>query len=208
MTPDLNQHHTQITLVSGSYPPVTYIRVPHPRTAGGTPFCQSGGLAWRDGPGLDHRVLLGAGPGCWSIRPRGESTAPVALGSGDFTADFAWSRPDPEPVTTIAWRIAHVVMGCFGMRNAAHFGGPPVDPEKFEYAGTAAEALRQLDDGYATWVSGVRSLGPDGLAQPCGPAEGPYADSPMAGLVLHIHREVIHHGAEIALLRDLYRRQG
>ena len=26
----------------------------------------------------------------------------------------------------------------------------------------------------------------------------------MAALVLHIHREVIHHGAEIALLRDLY----
>jgi hypothetical protein len=26
----------------------------------------------------------------------------------------------------------------------------------------------------------------------------------MAGLVLHINREVIHHGAEIALLRDLY----
>jgi hypothetical protein len=30
----------------------------------------------------------------------------------------------------------------------------------------------------------------------------------MAALVLHINREVIHHGAEIALLRDLYVRQG
>jgi hypothetical protein len=29
----------------------------------------------------------------------------------------------------------------------------------------------------------------------------------MATLVLHIHREVIHHGAEIALLRDLFRRR-
>ena len=27
----------------------------------------------------------------------------------------------------------------------------------------------------------------------------------MAALVLHVNREVIHHGAEIALLRDLYR---
>lgn len=26
----------------------------------------------------------------------------------------------------------------------------------------------------------------------------------MIALVLHINREVIHHGAEIALLRDLY----
>ena len=30
----------------------------------------------------------------------------------------------------------------------------------------------------------------------------------MAGLVLHINREAIHHGAEIALLRDLYRGKG
>jgi len=40
-----------------------------------------------------------------------------------------------------------------------------------------------------------------------GPAEGPYAEYPMAALVLHIHREAIHHGAEIALLRDLYLRE-
>ena len=46
------------------------------------------------------------------------------------------------------------------------------------------------------------------LAAPCGPAEGPYADYPKAALVLHIHREVIHHGAEVSLLRDLYRRRG
>jgi hypothetical protein len=29
----------------------------------------------------------------------------------------------------------------------------------------------------------------------------------MAALILHINREAIHHGAEIALLRDLYRWQ-
>jgi hypothetical protein len=27
----------------------------------------------------------------------------------------------------------------------------------------------------------------------------------MAALIAHIHREALHHGAEIALLRDLYR---
>jgi hypothetical protein len=90
------------------------------------------------------------------------------------------------------------------MRNASHFGGPPTDYSTFEYSGTAAGALAQLDAGYAGWVAGVRALSPDELAQPCGPAEGPYAELSMAALVLHIHREVIHHGAEIALLRDLY----
>src|ERR1700683_4427891 len=151
----------------------------------------------------DEEFLWEPVPGCWSVRPRGEGTAPLALGSGDFTADFAWPPPDPAPVTTIPWRIAHIVMGCFGMRNAAHCGGPPVDYETFEYAGTAAQALRQLDDAYAAWIAGVRRLDAEALARPCGPAEGPFAEDPMVTLVLHINRGCIHHGPDISLLRDL-----
>ncbi len=94
------------------------------------------------------------------------------------------------------------------MRVASHFGGPALDWEKFEYADTAAGALAQLDEVYAAWVAGVRGLGNAGLAEPCGPAEGPWAEFSKADLVLHINREAIHHGAEIALLRDLYRGQG
>ena len=43
-----------------------------------------------------------------------------------------------------------------------------------------------------------------GLTRPCGPAEGPFAAEPMATLVLHINREMLHHGAEVPLLRNLY----
>ena len=56
-------------------------------------------------------------------------------------------------------------------------------------------------------MQGVRGLGGEGLTRPCGPAEGPFADYPMAALALHINREVLHHGAEIALLRDLSARR-
>lgn len=140
----------------------------------------------------------------WNVRPRGQSTAPIAAGGGDFTIDFAVPEPDPPPVTTIAWRLGHVIVGVLGMRNANHFGGPEMDYQSFGYAGTAAEALDQLDAAYAAWTDGVRNLGQRGLAAPCGAAEGPFAEYPMAALVLHINREVIHHGAEIALLRDLY----
>jgi len=94
--------------------------------------------------------------------------------------------------------------GVFGSRVADHFGGPPVDYQAFHYAGTAAQALAQLDEVYAEWLVGVNSLGDGGLARPCGPPEGPLAEYPMATLVLHVNREALHHGAEIALLRDLY----
>jgi DinB superfamily len=133
--------------------------------------------------------------GCWSVRPRGDEVA----------IDWEYPQPTPPPVTTIAWRLAHIIVGIFGARTASHFGGPPCDYESFRYAGTAGEALRQLDEAYAAWAKGVRGLDAEALARPCGPAEGPYAALPMAGLVLHINRETIHHGAEIALLRDLYR---
>ena len=52
----------------------------------------------------------------------------------------------------------------------------------------------------------MEALGDEDLTRPCGEAEGPFAAYPFAALVLHINREVIHHGAEICLLRDLYLR--
>jgi hypothetical protein len=144
-------------------------------------------------------------PGMWNVRPRGTSVAPLAAGKGAYTVDFAFPEPDPPPVTTIAWRMAHLTVGVFGMRAAAHFGAPPVDYDSYDYPGDAATALARLDDVYSAWMTGVRGLTPAGLSGPAGSAEGPWADQPMAALVLHINREALHHGAEIALLRDLYR---
>ena len=62
-----------------------------------------------------------------------------------------------------------------------------------------------LDHWYAEWLHGLRSLDAAGLARRCGESEGPFAEYPFAALILHISREVIHHGAELCLLRDLYR---
>ncbi|HEU4567906.1 MAG TPA: DinB family protein [Marmoricola sp.] len=152
----------------------------------------------------DEEYLWEPVPGAWNVRPRGTSPTPQAVGSGAHTIDWAFPEPDPAPLTTIAWRLCHVIVGVLAMRNAGHFGGPPASHDTWEYAGTADGALAQLDDQYARWAAGVAGLDEDALASPCGPSEGPFADEPMAALVLHIHRELIHHGAEIALLRDLY----
>jgi len=143
-------------------------------------------------------------PGAWGVRPRASARTPMAVGGGDLVIDFAFPEPTPPPVTTIAWRIGHLVVGVLGARVAAHFGGPPVDYAGHHYPPTADKALAELDEAYAAWVDGVRGLDEQALAQPCGPTEGPFAERTVAALVLHIHREVIHHGAEIALLRDLY----
>lgn len=156
----------------------------------------------------DDEYLWEPVAGCWSVRRHADAGGTPVHGGGEYGIEFAWPEPDPPPVTTIAWRLAHLIVGVFGQRTASHFGGPPCHPDRFAYAGTAEQALQQLDEAYAGWSAGMGKLDAEGLARPCGPAEGPFAEYPMAALVLHINREAIHHAAEIALLRDLYRNRG
>jgi DinB family protein len=142
-------------------------------------------------------------PGCWTISRRGESSAPVSRGAGEYTMDYAEPPHDREPVTTIAWRLAHLIDG-LGPPAAPHFDGP-AERLATSYPGAADGALRQLDDGYEAWIRDVRGLGTAGLARPQGALSPPeFADEPLAKLVLYTHLEVIHHGAEVCLLRDLY----
>ena len=142
---------------------------------------------------------------CWNLRRRGEERTVVSGGAGEWVLDWAYPEPDPAPVTTIAWRLGHITVGVFGTRNAAHFGGPPISYETAIFPPDAASALTLLDEGYERWKHGVATMDEDRLAQPIGPAEGAFADSPYAALIAHINREVIHHSAEVLLLRDLYR---
>ncbi|GAA2335304.1 DinB family protein [Saccharopolyspora halophila] len=142
-------------------------------------------------------------PDAWSVRPRGTSTAQIQAGSGDFTVDYGYPAPDPAPFTTIAWRLAHVIVGVLAMRNAAHFGAPEASYDSWTYAGDADTALDQLETQLDTWLVGVQGLTEAQLREPVGDKE-PFPELAMADLVLHIHRELIHHLAEISLLRDLY----
>ena len=141
-------------------------------------------------------------PGCWSLRPRDGAT------DGDLGIDGATPAPDPPPVTTIAWRLGHLIVEVLGKRNELHFGGPPADVDTWPYAPNAAAALLQLDDAYDRWVEGVTSLDEPALLQPIGDREQGWEPFPYAALVLHITRELINHGAEVLLLRDLHQRQG
>ncbi|GAA2796390.1 DinB family protein [Crossiella cryophila] len=151
----------------------------------------------------DEEYFFSPVPDAWSVRPRGTAITPLATGGGDFVIDWAYPAPSPAPFSTIAWRLSHVIVGVLAMRNAAHFGAPAVAYDTWEYAGDAATALDQLNTQLDLWLTGVRGLGADGLRVPVGDKE-PYPELTMADLVLHIHRELIHHLSEVALLRDLH----
>jgi hypothetical protein len=143
-------------------------------------------------------------PGCWSIRPRATAATRMAAGRGDLVIDFEYPEPVPAPFTTIAWRLGHIGSGVLGFRADNHFGTGAPTFDEVEWPATAKAATAYVEDGYDRWMAGIRSLDEEGMARPVGEVEGPYAPRPYAELVLHISREVMHHGAEVALLRDLY----
>lgn len=120
-------------------------------------------------------------------------------------------------MTTIAWRLVHVGAGCFANRASTFFGDGSVpddadmaDPRHLptDLPGSADEAIAFLERTYRQWHTGISSLDEEGLRTPLGRKGGRYAKDPMAALIVHINREVMHHGAEIGLLRDLYRATG
>lgn len=132
-------------------------------------------------------------PGCWTLR---------RVDDGQYELDFSRPEPTPPPLTTIAWRLCHIIGPVFAARNATLFGAPSFDAETFAWPGTAANALDMLDGQYVTWRDGVEGLDEGDLERE---VVQRFFTATTAALILHIHREVIHHGAEIALLRDLYR---
>ena len=135
--------------------------------------------------------------GCWSVRRTDDG----------WMADWEWPAPDPPPVTTIAWRLVHIIsfLTEHGLRAVAFEGGeanwiaPTVIPAK------ASAALYDLDHAIETWKRDLTAIDDERLWEPMGPEAGQYSKDPVAGFVEHIHDEFIHHAAEVALLRDLYR---
>jgi hypothetical protein len=140
--------------------------------------------------------------------------------SGAYRADstdrpVAVLRPatgtgDP-PFTTIAWRLWHLI-GCYGgQRNPQWLGVERPDGgfERDDPApATAAAAIAVLDRAHAFWQDVLQELPAASWWEPLGPVAGPYAENDKASLVLHQLDEQIHHGAELGVLRDLYRHDG
>ena len=147
-------------------------------------------------------------PGCCTIR----RTDSGAYRGDDADRPVAVLRPatgagDP-PFTTIAWRLWHLI-GCYGGKRNPQWLGVQRPPGGFERddpaPATAAAAIAALERAHAFWQGVLQELPAASWWEPLGPVAGPYAEDDRASLVLHQLDEQIHHGAELGVLRDLYR---
>jgi hypothetical protein len=123
--------------------------------------------------------------------------------AGRWTAD--WAEPDPAPFTTIAWRVWHLASDCLADYLDRSPGGRPLPTTGRQWHGSPEPAVRNLRTAAEAFRAAMTDLGEDGIWVRLGPAWGPYAQASWADLLVHATDELAHHGAEIALLRDLYR---
>lgn len=134
--------------------------------------------------------------GMWSVRPADD---------GGWRVDHVRREPQPAPVTTIAWRLWHLASDCLADYLRASDVPRPIGVSGTAWHGEVAPALADLRASATAFRATMDALGEDGIWEPMGPRWGRFGEEPWAALVVHATDELAHHGAELALLRDLYR---
>ncbi|WP_329563703.1 DinB family protein [Kitasatospora sp. NBC_01266] len=180
----------------------------HRRLAG--PLVNSGnGTDVPVGPLTDEEYHWAPVPGCWSVRRRTDGPGPRAtllVGAGAWGRDSAPSpHPVPPPFTTIAWRLSHL-SELLALRAEYTNGGRALTRDDHPCPAGAADAVAAFEAGATAWRAAL--LGADDAAlDTVGYCTYPYggdSEERFLDVVWWVNQELLHHGAEIALLRDLY----
>ncbi len=157
----------------------------------------------------DEEYLWEPVPNCWSVRRHAAgpgSGATVLFGAGEWGRDSARPvHPVPPPFTTIAWRLGH--LGEMLTLRADHtIGSHARTRDGYQFSGDAAGGIAAFDSGAAAWraaLTAADDVALDTVGHSSYP-DGSDPEEPFIQIVWWVNQELLHHGAEIALLRDLY----
>jgi hypothetical protein len=157
----------------------------------------------------DAEYLWEPVPGAWSVRRKADGPgrgATVLVGAGEWGRDGGRPHPFPPPVTTIAWRMHHVTEMLEGRADWT-VGAHVLTEAEMVVRGDAISALTALQAAVAAWRAALVAAD-DAALDTVGHSaypDGGDPEEPFLDIVWWVNQEVLHHGAEIALLRDLYR---
>ncbi|GGP33578.1 DinB family protein [Streptomyces melanogenes] len=115
-------------------------------------------------------------------------------------------EPDQTPITTIAWRLAHLHFHFAGAYEWT-FGERRQEPKLLvDFTPSASVALERFWPLIDRWRDSVAALTEEQL-DTVGLSQYPYSNDseyPYVNVLASANIEFIHHMAEIALLRDLW----
>jgi DinB superfamily len=115
-------------------------------------------------------------------------------------------EPDSSPFTTIAWRLGHL-QGNFAGSWVWTFGERREPKLLVDFTPSASLAVEQFFAFLDRWRSSISDVSEEQL-DTVGLSQYPYGSDPAEPFITVIsgnNFELIHHLAEIALLRDLWR---
>jgi hypothetical protein len=134
--------------------------------------------------------------GCWTVhRDR----------AGRWVCDYEEPDPEPSPFTTIAWRLVHVAQ-CKVMYHEYAFGPGRLRFDAMETPHTVGRTVGMLDEGQRLLLDDLAALSDDDLDAPVLTNWG--ETWPAWRIFWTMSHHDAHHGAEVGVLRDLYRRRG
>jgi hypothetical protein len=148
-------------------------------------------------------------PGTWSVRPKTDGPGPgatVLVGAGQWGRDGGRPHPHPPPITAIAWRLHHLTAMLLARADWT-VGAHTFAEDEMVVAAGAASAMTSFETATAAWRGALVAADDEALdtVGHCSYPDGSDAEEPFLDVVWWVNQEVLHHGAEIALLRDLYR---
>jgi hypothetical protein len=119
--------------------------------------------------------------------------------------DDEWDRQpvDGELRISIRWRLDHIAETLDEPRNREFLGAGPSGEAAPVPAASADAAVAAVRAAAARFAALARGLG-DSASEPLGPVAGPYGADSRLSFVLHVVDELVHHAAEVAVLRDLH----
>jgi hypothetical protein len=149
-------------------------------------------------------------PGAWTVRRQADGPSPGAallFGAGEWGRDgYRAAEPQPPPLTTIAWRLSHL-SEMLALRADHTAGSRSLTRESYPAQGDAAGGVAAFVSASEAW-RGTLVHCDEAALDMVGYSRYPYGSDgreAFIDVVWWVNQEVLHHGAEIALLRDLYR---
>jgi DinB superfamily len=142
----------------------------------------------------DEEFLWEAAPGAHTVRRVDDR----------WVADPS-DGPSVGSVRTIAWLAGHIGDACF-LRADWTAGHHRLKDRELEWPGTSDDGVPFMNRGISAWRTALGEMS-DEDAMTVGRSRYPGGldpTLPLIDIVWWQNREVIHHGAEMAFLRDLY----
>lgn len=132
-------------------------------------------------------------PGCWTVHRDA---------AGKWVVDYEIDAPDPPPFTTLAWRLVHIA-SCKLMYHEYAFGAGRLTWDDLPYPGTASQAIDWLVENHRLLRSDLDGVSDADLDREVKTNWGDLWRMWQIFWAMICHD--VHHGAEIGVLRDLYR---